>query len=110
VAPDKTPTMPAQTLRRDGRDWLLDVRVTPRASRTRFAGVVNGRLRVQLQAPPVDGRANAALIEHVAKCCGVPKSSVSLERGDAARDKTLRLRGLADVPAALQAALAIGTG
>lgn len=96
----------ANPLRRDGRDWLLEVRVTPRASRTRYAGVLEGRLRVHLQAPPVDGRANAALVEFVAKTCGVPKSRVALERGNNARDKTLRLRELGELPAALQAALA----
>jgi uncharacterized protein (TIGR00251 family) len=95
-------------LRRDGRDWLLDVRVTPRASRTRFAGVLNGRLRVHLQAPPVDGRANTALVGYVAECCDLSRSSVSLERGSTARDKTLRLRDMDQLPPALQAALASG--
>lgn len=99
----------ANPLRRDGRDWLLDVRVTPRASRTRFAGVANGRLRAHLQAPPVDGRANAALVELVAECCGLPRSRVSLERGSTARDKTLRLHGLEQPPSTLQAAITADT-
>jgi uncharacterized protein (TIGR00251 family) len=94
------------TLRRDGSDWLLDVRVQPRASRTEFAGLHGERLRVRLNAPPVDGRANAALLEFVADACGLPRSCVSLERGLTGRDKCLRLHGLTAIPAALQRELA----
>ena len=52
--------------RRDGRDLVLEVRVQPRASRSEFAGLHGDRVRVRLQAPPVDGRANAALVEFLA--------------------------------------------
>jgi uncharacterized protein (TIGR00251 family) len=92
-------------LRRDGEDWLLDVRVQPRASRTEFAGVIGDRLRVRLNAPPVDGRANAALVEFVAETCGIARSRVTLERGLTGRDKCLRLHGVSAVPSALQAAI-----
>jgi hypothetical protein len=95
--------MPA--LHRDGEDWLLDVRVQPRASRTEFAGLMGDRLRVRLNAPPVDGRANAALVEFISDSCGLPKSRVTLERGQAGRDKRLRLHGLPAIPVALQRAL-----
>jgi uncharacterized protein (TIGR00251 family) len=94
-------------IRHDGVDLLLDVRVQPRASRTEFAGVVGGRLRIRLNAPPVDGRANAALVEFVAAQCGLARALVTLERGQAGRDKRLRLHGVATVPAALQRALAM---
>ena len=92
-------------LRRDGSDWLLSVRVQPRASRTEFAGMQADRLRVRLNAPPVDGRANTALIEFVATACGVPKSRVTLERGSTGREKCLRIHGLVSIPAALQCAI-----
>lgn len=93
-------------LRRDGADWLLEVRVQPRASRTEFAGLMGDRLRVRLNAPPVDGRANAALLEFVADACGLSKSRVTLEKGQTGRDKRVRLHGLETLPAALQSALA----
>lgn len=96
--------MPA--LRRDGADWLLDVRVQPRASRTEFAGLLGERLRIRLNAPPVDGRANAALCEFLASACGLPKSCVTLERGLTGRDKCVRLHGLRDLPDALSHAVA----
>jgi uncharacterized protein (TIGR00251 family) len=94
-----------EPIRRDGADLLLDVRVQPRASRTEFAGRLGDRLRVRLNAPPVDGRANAALVEFVAEACGLPRARVTLERGLTGRDKCLRLQGVATIPAALQRAL-----
>lgn len=93
-------------LRRDGTDWLLDVRVQPRASRTEFAGVSGERLRIRLNAPPVDGRANVALREFLAGACDIPKSRVTLEHGLSGRDKCVRLHDVAALPAALQRALA----
>jgi len=94
-------------IRHDGADLLLDVRVQPRASRTEFAGLMGDRLRIRLNAPPVDGRANAALVAFVATQCGLARTRVTLERGQAGRDKQLRLHGLAAIPAALQRALAM---
>jgi uncharacterized protein len=99
----------ASVLRRDGEDWLLDVRVQPRASRNEFAGLVADRLRVRLNAPPVDGRANAALVEFVAEACGIARSRVTLDKGLTGRDKRLRLHGLSSVPAALQTAIGDGS-
>jgi uncharacterized protein len=97
-------------LHRDGTDWLLDVRVQPRASRTGFAGLFGDRLKVRLQAPPVDGRANEALLEFIADACHLPKSRVTLVAGQASRDKRVRLHDLAALPAALQLATASGGG
>jgi uncharacterized protein (TIGR00251 family) len=92
-------------VRHDGPDLLVDVRVQPRAARTEFAGLMGERLRIRLHAPPVDGRANAALVEFVAEACDLPRSRVTLERGLTGRDKRLRLHGVAVIPAALQRAL-----
>jgi hypothetical protein len=92
-------------LRRAGADWLLDVRVQPRAARTEFAGVMGERLRIRLNAPPVDGRANVALREFLAAACGLPKSRVTLEHGLTGRDKCVRLHDLPDLPPALQRAI-----
>jgi uncharacterized protein (TIGR00251 family) len=89
-------------VRQDGADLLLEVRVQPRASQTEFAGLMGDRLRVRLQAPPVDGKANASLVEFVADAFGVPRSAVVLEKGLTGRDKRLRVRGVKAMPAALQ--------
>jgi len=88
--------------RRDGTDWILDLRVQPRASHSEFAGLMGDRLRIRLNAPPVDGRANAALVEFIAEAFGVPRAAVSIEAGLSGRNKRLRIRGAAALPAALQ--------
>jgi hypothetical protein len=72
----------------------LAVVVQPRASRTRVVGEHDGMLKIQLAAPPVDGEANAALLEFLAKHLGVPKRQVSLVSGDTSRRKRVRVEGL----------------
>ena len=95
--------MPA--CRRDGADLVLDVRVQPRASRSEIAGVHGERLRIRLQAPPVDGKANAALVEFVAGLFAVPRARVTIEHGLTGRDKRLRLQGVSSLPPPLESLL-----
>jgi uncharacterized protein (TIGR00251 family) len=71
---------------------LLEVLVQPRASRTRVVGEHDGRLKIQLAAPPVDGEANAALVEFLAAALGVRKAEVTIVRGDTGRRKTVRVQ------------------
>jgi uncharacterized protein (TIGR00251 family) len=77
---------------RDG--CQLTVKATPRASRTEVAGVEEGWLRLRLQAPPVDGRANAALTEFLAKQLGLPRRAVTVVSGETGRLKRLQITGL----------------
>lgn len=72
---------------------VLSVRVQPRASRSRCDGVVAGRLRLRLEAPPVEGAANAACVAFLAESLGVPKRAVALLSGDKAREKRLKVSG-----------------
>lgn len=67
--------------------------VVPRASKCAFAGVHDGRIKVMLDAPPVDGKANAALIAFFAEALDRPKRDVTIVRGEKGRQKTLALRG-----------------
>lgn len=87
----------------DGADLVLELRVQPRAARSELAGQRAGRLLVRLHAPPVDGRANAALVELLARECGVPRGAVVIEQGRAGRDKRVRVHRPAAVPALLAA-------
>jgi uncharacterized protein (TIGR00251 family) len=73
---------------------IVEVHVVPRASKSALAGVHDGRLKVTLDAPPVDGEANAALIAFLAKRLKIPKRDVVLLRGEASRQKTIALRGV----------------
>jgi uncharacterized protein len=72
----------------------LALLIQPRASRTRVVGEHDGLLKLQLAAPPVDGEANAALVEFLAKRLGIPRRQVTLVAGDAARRKRVFLQGV----------------
>ena len=88
-------TAPVPWRREDGGDLVLALHVQPGARRTAVAGLygagVEARLKVALAAPPVDGKANAALLRYLAAAFGVPQKSVTLERGEASRQKTVRI-------------------
>lgn len=77
---------------------MLDVRIQPRAARSEFAGPFGERLRIRLQAPPVDGRANAALVAFLADAFDVPRARVVIESGLASRDKRVRIRNPGPLP------------
>jgi uncharacterized protein (TIGR00251 family) len=77
----------------------LTIRVQPRASRTELAGLHGDAIRIRLQAPPVDGAANEALVAFLAEHLGVPRRQVRLVSGHASRTKVVEIEG-AD-PAAL---------
>jgi uncharacterized protein (TIGR00251 family) len=72
----------------------LKIRLTPRADRDAVGAVTDGVIAVRVSAPPVDGQANAALVKVLAKALGVPKSRLSIVRGQSARDKLVRVEGL----------------
>jgi len=88
--------MTDKALRTDGTDVLLRVRVQPRASREAVVGEADGRLRVALTAPPVEGAANDALRRFIAAKLGVARGRVTLESGDKSREKTLRIAGVSE--------------
>jgi len=77
------------------------VRVQPRASRTEVAGTQQGALKVRLQAPPVDGAANEALVDFLAESLGVPRRQVRIVSGATARTKVVEVTGV-DVDAVMR--------
>jgi uncharacterized protein (TIGR00251 family) len=74
----------------DGR-ITLTLHIQPGAKKTEVAGLYGDTLKIRLAAPPVDGKANAALIEFVADRLGVAKSAVSLKSGQTSRRKVLEV-------------------
>jgi uncharacterized protein (TIGR00251 family) len=73
---------------------LLHLRVQPNASRSEIAGLHGPRLKIRLQSPPQDGKANRELIRFLSKLLKIPKSSLDLIRGQTSRDKTIRLKDI----------------
>ena len=79
---------------REERDGVvLTVKAVPRARANGVAGIEGDWLRVHLQAPPVDGKANAALCEFFASLFRCPKSSVSVVSGMTAKNKIVEVAG-----------------
>ena len=76
----------------------LAVRAQPGAKRTAIAGVYGdgaaAQLKIAVQAPPVEGRANSALVEFLADTFDVAKSRVELVSGELSRSKVIMLRGV----------------
>src|SRR5580658_3955157 len=70
------------------------VRVQPRASKDEIAGVIEGALRIRLQAPAVENRANEALVEFLAHLLKTPKSAVRILGGERSRMKRVEISGV----------------
>jgi uncharacterized protein (TIGR00251 family) len=83
----------------------IRVRLQPHASRDEVVGERAGSVVVRVAAPPVDGKANAALCKLIARAAGVAASRVAVVRGLTAREKVVRIEG-ADEPA-VRAALGL---
>lgn len=73
---------------------ILAVAAVPRSSRTEIVDIHQERCRIKIKAPPVDGEANAALIEALAKTFGLPKKSVVQISGHKGKQKSFLLTGL----------------
>ena len=86
--------VPAVWLHRRAAGGTLVLHVQPGARRTEVAGPHGDALKIRLAAPPVDGKANAALIEFVADRLGLPKAAVHLAAGQTSRRKILEVDAL----------------
>ncbi len=75
-------------------DLLLSLYVQPRASRNELAGLHGDALKLRLTTPPVDGKANKAVISFLAKLFKIPKSAILIKSGLQSRSKKIVLSGL----------------
>ncbi|MGB2622886.1 MAG: DUF167 domain-containing protein [Candidatus Acidiferrum sp.] len=73
---------------------VFEVRVQPRASKDEVAGEMGGALKIRLQAPAVENRANEALVELLAHLLKTPKSAVRILSGERSRTKRVEIRGV----------------
>lgn len=75
----------------EDEDLVLHCHLQPKASRNEFAGLQGERLKIRLNAPPVDGKANAALQAFLAEAFAVSKRQVQIEAGELSRLKRVRI-------------------
>ena len=83
----RPPTSPAPP------SCTLAIKAIPGAPKNQVCGWLGAALKVKIHAPPVEGRANAALVEFLADTLGVHRRAVTLVRGDQSRQKLLRIDG-----------------
>jgi uncharacterized protein (TIGR00251 family) len=81
-----------------GEALLLRCQLQPRSSKNEIVGLHDGKLKICVTAPPVDGKANKHLIATVAKWFGTAKSHVSIVKGETGRQKTLRVDAPTQLP------------
>lgn len=70
------------------------LRVQPRASRNAIVGTMGNAVKLAITAPPVDGKANQAVVEYLSDLFRVPKSSIVIVSGETGRNKLIAIRGM----------------
>lgn len=82
------------------KDWCvampqgirLAVQIMPNAKKNEVVGVLNGVLKIRLQARPIEGKANDALVRYLADALGLPKAMIAITHGHTSRQKTIEVR------------------
>jgi uncharacterized protein (TIGR00251 family) len=72
----------------------IRIRAVPRASKNEIQGIYDGALKIRLTTPPVDGKANQALIKFLSKTLKISKAQIELAQGETSRHKTVHISGL----------------
>ena len=80
-------------LRQTSEGVVIHVHAQPNAKRSEVAGLHGNELKIRLHAPPVEGKANAALVEFLSELLGVPRSALEIVRGETGRTKQVLVRG-----------------
>ncbi len=94
-------------LRDHAEGVVVALQVQPRSSRNQLMGVQDGKLKVKLTSPPVEGAANKACCAFVAKLIGVAKSRVVIVSGETSRQKRVLIKGISPVEAQSAITLAL---
>lgn len=81
-------------LRSTATGVILTIHVQPAARKSEVVGTYGEALKIRLAAPPVDGKANAALIDYLAARLAIPKNRIELKSGHASRHKVLAIQGI----------------
>lgn len=81
-------------IQESARGITFAVKVHPRARKNTITGTVGDALKLALTAPPVDGKANQAVIEFFADLFAIPRSSVTIASGETSRNKIVRIAGV----------------
>lgn len=86
-------TLPVWLSEKD-QDIVLRLHAQPGAKRTSVVGLYGDKLKIAVATPPVDGKANQAIIAFLAKTLGISKSKLTLISGETSREKRIRIQGI----------------
>jgi uncharacterized protein (TIGR00251 family) len=86
----------------------FSIKVHPRAHKNAITGAIGDALKLSLTAPPVEGRANQAVIEFFAELFEIPRSSVTIASGETSRNKVVRIAGLTKAAVAARLSAHLG--
>ena len=78
---------------KNDREVILSLYIQPKSSRDRIAGLHDGAIKINITAPPVDGKANSRVIAFLARLLKVPKSAVTIISGHQGRKKKVSISG-----------------
>lgn len=81
-------------IQKTDRGTKLSLFIQPKASKNEIIGPHNGALKIKITAPPVDGKANAALIEFLSEILNIPKKQIEILKGETGRNKAVEILGL----------------
>lgn len=79
---------------KENHSVLIKMKIVPNASKNEISGWDSDFLKIRIKAPPIDGKANKALISYLSKLCGVSKNGISIIRGEKSRQKTIAFTSL----------------
>jgi len=82
------------TINETAKGVIFSIRVHPRARKNSITGTIGDALKLTLTAPPVEGKANQAVIEFFAELFAIPRSSVTIASGETNRNKVVRVSGI----------------
>lgn len=95
------PKPSAPWLHWEGADLILNIHAQPGARQSEFAGIHGDALKIRIQAPPVDGKANKTLLRFISDTFRVTLKQVTLVQGESNRRKRIRIESVSHLPAAL---------
>jgi uncharacterized protein (TIGR00251 family) len=75
----------------------FSVKVSPNSSKCEICGIVEDYLKIKLDVPPIEGKANEKLIKFLSKILGIPKTSIEITSGETGRNKVLFIKGDAEL-------------
>lgn len=76
---------------------ILNLHIVPRSSKTEICGTHDNALKIKLQAPPLEGKANKALIKFMAKTLSIRQHDITILSGESARSKRIKVKCQTDV-------------